>query len=82
MTLYPAVAGAEDISGAGSTFVYPVLSKWADAYKTGRGVTINYQSIGSGGSIKQIESKTVDFGASDACRRRSSTNSGCCSSRW
>ena len=61
------VAGeAADISGAGSTFVYPVMSKWADAYKNGRGVAVNYQSIGSGGGIKQIESKTVDFGASDA----------------
>jgi phosphate transport system substrate-binding protein len=59
-------AEAADISGAGSTFVYPVLAKWADAYKTGRGVAVNYQSIGSGGGIKQIESKTVDFGASDA----------------
>jgi phosphate transport system substrate-binding protein len=57
---------AADISGAGSTFVYPVLAKWAEAYKAGRGVSVNYQSIGSGGGIKQIESKTVDFGASDA----------------
>jgi phosphate transport system substrate-binding protein len=59
-------AQAADISGAGSTFVYPVLAKWAEAYKTGRGIAVNYQSIGSGGGIKQIESKTVDFGASDA----------------
>ena len=62
----PLAAVASDISGAGSTFVYPVLAKWAEAYKTGRGVAVNYQSIGSGGGIKQIESKTVDFGASDA----------------
>jgi phosphate transport system substrate-binding protein len=59
-------AAALDIAGAGSTFVYPVLAKWAEAYKAGRGVTVNYQSIGSGGGIKQIEQKTVDFGASDA----------------
>jgi phosphate transport system substrate-binding protein len=54
---------AADITGAGSTFVFPVLSKWSDAY-TG-GDKINYQSIGSGGGIKQVESKTVTFGASD-----------------
>ena len=59
-------ARAADISGAGSTFVYPIMSKWADAYKTGRGVAVNYQSIGSGAGIKEIQSKTVDFGASDA----------------
>lgn len=64
--LFSVSATAADISGAGSTFVYPILSKWADAYKTGRGIAVNYQSIGSGGGIKQIESKTVDFGASDA----------------
>ena len=64
--LSAASARAADISGAGSTFVYPVLAKWAEAYKAGRGVAVNYQSIGSGGGIKQIESKTVDFGASDA----------------
>src|SRR5665213_1550276 len=59
-------AAALDIAGAGSTFVYPILAKWADAYKTKAGVAVNYQSIGSGGGIKQIQSKTVDFGASDA----------------
>jgi phosphate transport system substrate-binding protein len=58
-------ARAVDLTGAGSTFVYPVISKWADAYKTETGTSVNYQSIGSGGGIKQIESKTVDFGASD-----------------
>jgi phosphate transport system substrate-binding protein len=58
--------GAVDIAGAGSTFVYPILAKWADAYKTKSGIAVNYQSIGSGGGIKQIQSKTVDFGASDA----------------
>ena len=51
-------ASATDVTGAGSTFVYPVLSKWAAAYKTETGSSVNYQSIGSGGGIKQIESKT------------------------
>jgi phosphate transport system substrate-binding protein len=61
-----AVAGAAvDISGAGATFPYPVYAKWAEAYKAKTGVAMNYQSIGSGGGIKQIEAKTVDFGASD-----------------
>ncbi|HLX06807.1 MAG TPA: phosphate ABC transporter substrate-binding protein PstS [Thermoanaerobaculia bacterium] len=59
----PAVA--TDISGAGATFPYPVYAKWAEAYKAKTGVAMNYQSIGSGGGIKQIEAKTVDFGASD-----------------
>jgi phosphate transport system substrate-binding protein len=54
------------ISGAGATFPYPVYSKWADAYNKETGVKVNYQSIGSGGGIKQIKAKTVDFGASDA----------------
>ncbi len=58
-------AFAADITGAGSTFIYPILSKWADAYKTKTGVGVNYQSIGSGGGIKQVKAKTVDFGASD-----------------
>jgi phosphate transport system substrate-binding protein len=57
---------AADMTGAGATFPYPVYSKWADAYKTKTGIGLNYQSIGSGGGIKQIRSKTVDFGASDA----------------
>jgi phosphate transport system substrate-binding protein len=56
---------AEDISGAGATFPYPIYSKWADAYKQQTGVGLNYQSIGSGGGIKQIKAKTVTFGASD-----------------
>ena len=64
-TALMASASAADIAGAGSTFIYPVLAKWADAYKTKSGIGINYQSIGSGGGIKQIEAKTVDFGASD-----------------
>ena len=60
----PATAG--DISGAGATFPYPVYAKWADAYKKETGVGLNYQSIGSGGGIKQIEARTVTFGATDA----------------
>src|SRR5580765_848875 len=56
---------AADISGAGATFPYPIYSKWADAYKTQTGIGLNYQSIGSGGGIKQIKAKTVTFGASD-----------------
>ncbi|HEY2532650.1 MAG TPA: phosphate ABC transporter substrate-binding protein PstS [Xanthobacteraceae bacterium] len=58
-------AAAAEITGAGSTFVYPVLAKWADAYKKETGIGLNYQSIGSGGGIKQITNKTVTFGASD-----------------
>ena len=58
-------ATAADITGAGSTFVYPILAKWADAYKKETGIGLNYQSIGSGGGIKQITNKTVTFGASD-----------------
>jgi phosphate transport system substrate-binding protein len=60
------VASAAEISGAGATFPYPIYSKWADAYKSKTGIGLNYQSIGSGGGIKQIEAKTVTFGASDA----------------
>jgi len=59
-------AAAADLSGAGATFPYPVYAKWADAYKKETGVGLNYQSIGSGGGIKQIKAKTVTFGASDA----------------
>ena len=58
-------AAAADISGAGATFPYPIYAKWADAYKKSTGVGLNYQSIGSGGGIKQIEANTVTFGASD-----------------
>jgi phosphate transport system substrate-binding protein len=54
-----------DISGAGATFPYPVYAKWADTYKKQTNVGMNYQSIGSGGGIKQIEANTVTFGASD-----------------
>jgi phosphate transport system substrate-binding protein len=59
-------AYAADITGAGSTFIYPVLSKWADAYKKDSGNGVNYQSIGSGAGIKQVQAKTVTFGATDA----------------
>ena len=59
-------AFAAEISGAGATFPYPVYAKWAEAYAQKTGVHLNYQSIGSGGGIKQIKAKTVDFGASDA----------------
>ncbi len=58
-------AQAADISGAGATFPYPIYAKWADAYKKETGNGLNYQSIGSGGGIKQIEASTVTFGASD-----------------
>ena len=56
---------AGDITGAGATFPYPVYAKWAEAYKAQTGVGLNYQSIGSGGGIKQITANTVNFGASD-----------------
>ncbi len=58
-------ACAEDLTGAGATFPYPIYAKWADAYKKASGNGLNYQSVGSGAGIKQIKSKTVDFGASD-----------------
>jgi phosphate transport system substrate-binding protein len=56
---------AADITGAGATFPYPIYAKWAETYKKETNVGLNYQSIGSGGGIKQIKAKTVDFGASD-----------------
>jgi phosphate transport system substrate-binding protein len=58
-------AMAADITGAGSTFAYPIYSKWAETYKKTTKVGLNYQSVGSGAGIKQIKAKTVDFGASD-----------------
>ena len=63
--LFAGTVQALDITGAGATFPYPIYAKWADAYKKATGVGLNYQSIGSGGGIKQITAKTVDFGASD-----------------
>lgn len=67
-TLLLSTAGvfAQDITGAGASFPAPIYSKWADAYNKATNARLNYQSIGSGGGIKQIKSKTVDFGASDA----------------
>src|SRR5574340_1025530 len=63
---YAGASQAVNITGAGATFPYPIYAKWAEAYKAQGGVNMNYQSIGSGGGIKQIKAKTVDFGASDA----------------
>jgi phosphate transport system substrate-binding protein len=59
-------AAAQTITGAGTTFPYPVYAKWAEAYKKETGVSLNYQSIGSSGGMRQIRAKTVTFGASDA----------------
>ena len=59
------LASAADLTGAGATFPYPIYSKWAEAYKAATGIGLNYQSIGSGGGIRQIKAKIVDFGASD-----------------
>ncbi|MEO6528528.1 MAG: phosphate ABC transporter substrate-binding protein PstS [Gemmatimonadaceae bacterium] len=61
-----ATTSGADLTGAGATFPNPLYSKWTDAYATKTGVKINYQSIGSGGGIRQISEQTVDFGASDA----------------
>src|SRR6266849_6696438 len=58
-------AQAAEINGAGATFPYPIYAKWAEAYAAKTGLKMNYQSIGSGGGIKQITAKTVDLGASD-----------------
>jgi len=66
LVLSPFSAHAADISGAGATFPYPVYAKWAEAYHRETGITMNYQSIGSGGGVKQIKARTVDFGATDA----------------
>src|ERR1700722_18975317 len=59
-------ASALSLNGAGSTFIYPLASKWFYEYNQNTGVEINYQSIGSGAGIKQLQAGTVDFGASDA----------------
>ena len=66
MSTAPLAQAAATITGAGATFPYPVYSQWAHDYNKETGVKLNYQSIGSGGGIKQIKAKTVDFGASDA----------------
>jgi phosphate transport system substrate-binding protein len=59
-------AGGADLTGAGATFPYPLYSRWVSEYAASTGVKINYQQIGSGGGIKQLQEETVDFGASDA----------------
>jgi phosphate transport system substrate-binding protein len=56
---------ADKISGAGASFPAPIYYQWAHAYEAATGIQVNYQSIGSGGGIKQIQARTVDFGASD-----------------
>lgn len=61
----PGEAGAAGITGAGSTFAYPIFARWAAAYHAAGGPEVNYQSIGSGAGIAQIKAKTIDFGASD-----------------
>ena len=66
IALSAGVSAAVKINGAGATFPYPLYSKWFDAYATKTGVKINYQSIGSGGGIRQLSEQTVDFGATDA----------------
>jgi phosphate transport system substrate-binding protein len=65
VALMAPAAWAVEISGAGATFPYPIYAKWAEAYQKETGNQLNYQSIGSGGGIRQIKSKTVTFGASD-----------------
>ncbi|MEO7054917.1 MAG: phosphate ABC transporter substrate-binding protein PstS, partial [Rhizomicrobium sp.] len=65
VALTASAASAIDITGAGSTFVFPIVSKWAATYKGVSGNSLNYQSIGSGGGIAQIKAKTVTFGATD-----------------
>ena len=65
-TLMTSAVLAQDVTGAGASFPAPVYAKWAEAYKAATGKSVNYQSIGSSGGIKQIKAKTVDFGATDA----------------
>src|ERR1043165_4406680 len=65
LALSATTAIAADITGAGSTFVFPIVAKWASVYKGSSGVGLNYQAIGSGGGIAQIKAKTVTFGATD-----------------
>src|SRR6187551_2577664 len=62
----PSTTSGADLTGAGSTFAAPLYSKWSAAYAAKSGVKINYQSIGSGGGIRQLSEQTVDFGATDA----------------
>jgi len=63
--VFAAGAIAAEVTGAGSTFVYPIMSKWAYEYEKVTGIKVNYQSIGSGGGIRQAINRTVDFGATD-----------------
>ena len=70
------LASAQEITGAGASFPFPVYAKWAEAYKAATGVTVNYQSIGSGGGIRQIKARTVDFGATDAPLKGSDLDEG------
>ena len=65
-TLMTGAVLARDVTGAGASFPAPIYAKWAEAYKAATGKSVNYQSIGSSGGIKQIKAKTVDFGATDA----------------
>ena len=83
LVVMAANARAADISGAGATFPYPIYAKWADAYKKETGIGLNYQSIGSGGGIKQIKAKTVTFGATDTpLKAEDSRSTASCSGRW
>jgi phosphate transport system substrate-binding protein len=66
LTMASSVFAEDMLNGAGATFPYPVYSAWANEYNKVTGIKLNYQSIGSGGGIKQITERTVDFGASDA----------------
>ncbi len=66
LAAFTVTAHAADITGAGATFPYPIYSKWAEGYKKTTGVGLNYQSIGSSGGVRQINAKTVAFGATDA----------------
>ena len=66
LAAFTVVTAQADIVGAGATFPYPIYAKWAEGYKKATGVSLNYQSIGSSGGIRQINAKTVDFGATDA----------------
>src|SRR5438445_3981674 len=63
---FATLAAAQDVTGAGASFPAPLYAKWAADYNKATGVKINYQSVGSGAGLRQIEAKTVDFGASDA----------------
>ncbi|HEY8253399.1 MAG TPA: substrate-binding domain-containing protein, partial [Rhizomicrobium sp.] len=65
LTMATTSAWAANITGAGSTFVYPIIAKWATSYQGTSGNNVNYQSIGSGGGIAQVKAKTVTFGATD-----------------